>query len=692
MKTILHILKQICFVICILLLGQILLMGSVTSDGINGQQEININSSMSDSRYINSLAFNQTFGNSLCDIITYAAINKNNTEPSYKSSLSANEIEHNNYTDTTDYSSKYDYGNTNINYFVCSDNEEKTIVFNNIKAKTTKISELKNKIFELSDIYIFYDSKTNTYNTNTEIKKETVIELLNRYYDDFGENIVVMAGLNKDLNNVHDIYYTSSQKYNLYTSHYWFKIVIIIISGFLTFLFAIILTFKTGIIYDKENSKKTHILYSFDKLSIEIRLLILLILTVPYIILIDNYDSVLSAIIDLYVEDLYICILVCSVVILITGIIISCFYYSFIRRLRTKTIYETSITKKLITKFKEYISNISNNKGIFAISLLKILSLTLVNIVMTYLAIKFDIYYLLIFVLIFDILAGRYIYIKSAERKKILNALTDISGGKINTKIDLENMYGNNRHMAEAVNNIGEAVKIAVDTSMKDEKLKADLITNVSHDLKTPLTSIINYVDLLKKEDISDERVINYINILDEKSQRLKQLTDDLVEASKISSGNIVLTFEKINLKELIIQATGEFLDRFEEKNLKISGTGPDEAVFVNVDSRSIYRVIENLFTNIYKYSMPGTRVFIDITKDANRAYVEIKNISDQPLNIDPSELTERFIRGDESRNTEGSGLGLSIAKNLTEAMNGSFDIKIDGDLFKIILAFDLVI
>lgn len=692
MKTILHILKQICFVICILLLGQILLMGSVTSDGINGQQEININSSMSDSRYINSLAFNQTFGNSLSDIITYAAINKNNTEPSYKSSLSANEIEHNNYTDTTDYSSKYDYGNTNINYFVCSDNEEKTIVFNNIKAKTTKISELKNKIFELSDIYIFYDSKTNTYNTNTEIKKETVIELLNRYYDDFGENIVVMAGLNKDLNNVHDIYYTSSQKYNLYTSHYWFKIVIIIISGFLTFLFAIILTFKTGIIYDKENNKNTHILYSFDKLSIEIRLLILLILTVPYIILIDNYDSVLSAIIDLYVEDLYICILVCSVVILITGIIISCFYYSFIRRLRTKTIYETSITKKLITKFKEYISNISNNKGIFAISLLKILSLTLVNIVMTYLAIKFDIYYLLIFVLIFDILAGRYIYIKSAERKKILNALTDISGGKINTKIDLENMYGNNRHMAEAVNNIGEAVKIAVDTSMKDEKLKADLITNVSHDLKTPLTSIINYVDLLKKEDISDERVINYINILDEKSQRLKQLTDDLVEASKISSGNIVLTFEKINLKELIIQATGEFLDRFDEKNLKISGTGPDEAVFVNVDSRSIYRVIENLFTNIYKYSMPGTRVFIDITKDDKRAYVEIKNISDQPLNIDPSELTERFIRGDESRNTEGSGLGLSIAKNLTEAMNGSFDIKIDGDLFKIILAFDLVI
>ncbi len=692
MKTILHILKQICFVICILLLGQILLMGSVTSDGINGQQEININSSMSDSRYINSLAFNQTFGNSLSDIITYAAINKNNTEPSYKSSLSANEIEHNNYTDITDYSSKYDYGNTNINYFVCSDNNEKTIVFNNIKAKTNKISELKNKIFEISDIYIFYDSKTNTYNTNTEIKKETVIELLNRYYDDFGENVVVMAGLNKDLNNVHDIYYTSSQKYNLYTSHYWFKIVIIIISGFLTFLFAIILTFKTGIIYDKETNKKSYILYSFDKLSIEIRIFILLVLAVPYIILIDNYDSVLSAIIDLYVEDLYICILVCSVVILITGIIISSFYYSFVRRLRTKNIYETSITKKIITKCKEYISNISNNKGIFAISLLKILSLTLVNIVMTYLAIKFNIYYLFIFVLIFDVFAGRYIYIKSAERKKILTALTDISGGNINTKINLENMYGNNRHMAEAVNNIGEAVKIAVDTSMKDEKLKADLITNVSHDLKTPLTSIINYVDLLKKEDISDERVINYINILDEKSQRLKQLTDDLVEASKISSGNIVLTFEKINLKELIIQATGEFLDRFEEKNLKISGTGPDEAVFVNVDSRSIYRVIENLFTNIYKYSMLGTRVFIDITKDANRAYVEIKNISDQPLNIDPSELTERFIRGDESRNTEGSGLGLSIAKNLTEAMNGSFDIKIDGDLFKIILAFDLVI
>lgn len=692
MKTILHILKQILFVICILLLGQIIFMSSVTSEGINGQNEIELSSSMSDSKYTNSLAFNQMFGNSLSDIISYAAIMQNNEEPSYHGSISANTIDINNNHDTNKYSAKYDYGNTNINYFLCTVNDDKSIVFNNINAKTANIVDLKNKIYDLSDIYIFYDSKTNVFNTNTEIKKETVLELLNHYSDTFGDNVVVMAGLNKNLKNIQDTYYIASQKYNLYTSHYWFKIVVIIITGFLVLLFAVILTLKTGNVYDKDLNKKVVRLYSFDKIAIEIKLLLLLIISVPYIILADNSNVIFDSLINLYVKDLPLCIFVCAVFVLITGIIISIFYYSFVRRLKTHSIYETSLLKKLIIRIKKCITNASKNIGALISTCIKVLAISITNILLTYFAVHYDKYYILILLAIIDILIGRLIYVNAIEQKKILSAITDISGGKLNTKIDSDKLYGNNKFMAEAVNNVGEAVKIAVDTSMKDEKLKADLITNVSHDLKTPLTSIINYVDLLKKEDIQDEKVLSYINILDEKSQRLKQLTDDLVEASKISSGNIVLTFEKINLKELFIQATGEFLDRFDEKNLKVSGTAPDEAVFVNVDSRSIYRVIENLYTNIYKYSMPGTRVFIDISKNDAKAFVTIKNISDQPLNIDPKELTERFIRGDESRNTEGSGLGLSIAKNLTEAMNGTFDISIDGDLFKIILTFDLMV
>ena len=251
-------------------------------------------------------------------------------------------------------------------------------------------------------------------------------------------------------------------------------------------------------------------------------------------------------------------------------------------------------------------------------------------------------------------------------------------------------MHGDNKHLSEAVNSIGEGLKTAVETSMKDERLKADLITNVSHDIKTPLTSIINYVNLLKRENIETQPVKGYIDILENKSQRLKQLTEDLLEASKISSGNITLHMEKINLVELIYQAIGEFSEKFEEKNLSIVDNITQEAVYIEADSRRIWRVIENLFNNIYKYALVGTRVYLDLIQYPleRRLVLSIKNISSQPLNIKAEELTERFIRGDVSRNTEGSGLGLSIAKNLIELQHGKFQIYLDGDLFKITLEF----
>ena len=223
--------------------------------------------------------------------------------------------------------------------------------------------------------------------------------------------------------------------------------------------------------------------------------------------------------------------------------------------------------------------------------------------------------------------------------------------------------------------------------------MKADLITNVSHDIKTPLTSIINYVDLIKREKVDNQKVQNYIRVLDEKSQRLKQLTDDLVEASKITSGNISLTFERINLTELMNQTIGEFSEKFEEKNLTTIMNVNAANVMIEADSRRIWRVMENLFNNIYKYALPGTRVYVSIdsiAKGTERIAISIKNISASPLNCNPEELTERFIRGDVSRTTEGSGLGLSIAKNLTIAQKGTFEIQLDGDLFKILMTFPL--
>ena len=255
-------------------------------------------------------------------------------------------------------------------------------------------------------------------------------------------------------------------------------------------------------------------------------------------------------------------------------------------------------------------------------------------------------------------------------------------------KLDTEALHGDNREMADAVNNIGEGIRKAVSTSMKDEQMKSDLITNVSHDIKTPLTSIINYVDLLKRLKITEEPAQSYIAVLDGKSQRLKQLTDDLVEASKISSGNIVLNLEPLNLTELLNQAVGEFSDRLEEKKLQIIFDGSDQPGMIYADSRRMWRIIENLFQNICKYALEGTRVYLEMQVEGGRVIASLKNISDRPMNLKGEELSERFIRGDASRTTEGSGLGLYIAKNLTQAQHGEFQIRLDGDLFKILLDF----
>lgn len=309
-------------------------------------------------------------------------------------------------------------------------------------------------------------------------------------------------------------------------------------------------------------------------------------------------------------------------------------------------------------------------------------------------------------IFIMDAAVGVFLFLNNKMREEIVKGIRKICDGEVDYQIDTTRLYGENKVIAEAVNRIGEAVRHAVEVSMKDERLKADLITNVSHDIKTPLTSIINYVDLLKRENIPSEKAQEYIRILDEKSQRLKQLTVDLVEASKISSGNITLEMEQLDTCELLKQAIGEYKDKMEEKHLQViaSYPGEEEKAMIYADSRRMWRVLENLFANICKYAMEGTRVYVQVaikkeagkqeneTQSGQETYVEltIKNISAQQLNIPADELTQRFIRGDISRSTEGSGLGLSIAQNLTLAQGGAFRIDLDGDLFKVVLGFPI--
>lgn len=235
--------------------------------------------------------------------------------------------------------------------------------------------------------------------------------------------------------------------------------------------------------------------------------------------------------------------------------------------------------------------------------------------------------------------------------------------------------------LGENINHLKQGMEKAINESIKAERLKTDLITNVSHDLKTPLTSIINYTDLLKKEKIENENAKKYIDILEKKSKKLKILTEDLIEVSKISSGNEKATLEKIDFKELVLQANGEFAEKFEEKNLEVISNLPKEAVIVDLDGKKMWRVLENLYQNVYKYSLENTRVYVDLIVNDHIVFT-IKNISKEKLNISPDELMERFIRGDSSRHTGGNGLGLSIAKDLSKLNGGTLSIQIDGDLF----------
>lgn len=246
---------------------------------------------------------------------------------------------------------------------------------------------------------------------------------------------------------------------------------------------------------------------------------------------------------------------------------------------------------------------------------------------------------------------------------------------------------GHLRELAHDINNIRDGLRKSIESEMKSENMKTELITNVSHDLKTPLTSIINYIDLLKRENIESETAKDYINILDKKSQRLKVLIDDLFEASKATSGAMELNITKIDIVQLLKQSLGENDERFKNSNLSVKLDIPDTKIFINGDGQRLYRVFENLISNIVKYSLSNTRVYIQMyVDDENKVVIIMRNISAYELDFCANEITNRFKRGDSSRSTEGSGLGLAIAKSIVELHGGKFNIEVDGDLFKSII------
>ena len=369
-------------------------------------------------------------------------------------------------------------------------------------------------------------------------------------------------------------------------------------------------------------------------------------------------------------------------------------YLSLVRRIKAGTLWKNSLIRKVLKWIGKCSGKLSDFARAFSRNTAEKIKVLLVG--GAFLFLQFLIIgcvfsgagVFLLALMAVDVAVMIFAIRKADGLDLIMDGLKKISDGELQYKIKTDTLTGKQKVMAEYINNIGSGLDAAVENSLKKERMQTELITNVSHDLKTPLTSIINYVDLMKRENPTDPKIQEYLRILDEKSQRLKVLTEDVVEASKASTGNIKLEMNDIDFVEMVQQVIGEFEEKFQEKNLTMMVHFTDEPSIIYADGQRMWRVLENVFGNVVKYAMEGTRVYAEISNRNKKVTFSLKNISAQPLNISADELTERFIRGDVARNTEGSGLGLSIAKSLTELQGGEFKLYLDGDLFKVMITF----
>lgn len=488
------------------------------------------------------------------------------------------------------------------------------------------------------------------------------------------DDMTLIIGIDTELSAEDDIYEASREYEQL---HPWIKVCIfcglVSLMGWIISL--VYLTLATGRRTDEE---KIH-LNPIDKIKTEILVAAFIFVMAELVILIAKVNSEEWAVYGIIVAS-------GTVSLVIDGLFLI-FYLSMVRRMKAEMLWETSVACWLERGIRKVFARQKTTVRV----LLLFAGHMAVCFVLAVGAFYYQSVTALVLLLLFSAGECYMILRKAVEQYQIRLGVEKIRDGALSGKIDIEQLHGEEKSLAEAINNIGEGLLHAVDDSTKNERMKADLITNVSHDIKTPLTSIINYVNLMKLEKIDNERVQGYIKILDEKSQRLKQLTADLVEASKISSGNVKLDMQVIDLVELVYQTSGEFNEKFEQKELTIVTKLPKTAVLIRADGRQLYRVIENLYNNVAKYALEKTRVYVDIAYVEEKVVFSIKNVSERSLareNSNAGDLTERFIRGDSSRTTEGSGLGLSIAKSLTVLMGGVFDIKVDGDLFKASITF----
>lgn len=475
-----------------------------------------------------------------------------------------------------------------------------------------------------------------------------------------------------------DLEYPVSDELQVYAGYFarregmiMISLVAAVISGILM-LAAFVLSVLTA---GWQEGRCTPLLQPMDRIPTELAAGVYMIIAVLYVILLtsqkDPSDGIFSG------EWIPVALTVSSAWLVFLSAVTS-----LIRRIRTRTLWTNSICRLLaVTWLRVTRARTASVQllflyiGFFILNFMFPLLFERVGIFMT---------------LVLDMAALLYLLRDMAGKRSIWEGIHQISQGDLSYKIDTTALQGETAEMAKAINEMGDGLQKAVDAIVKNERLKAELITNVSHDLKTPLTSIVSYVDLLKREHLEGERVQHYIEVLDQKSQRLRQLTEDLVEASKISSGNVELQMMQMQFQSMIQQAYGEFQERLEEKQLSARWEMDKEPLMILADGRHLWRILENLLGNIYKYAREGTQIDISLHRSGSQAVFTLTNISRETLTIDAEELMGRFVRGDKSRNTEGSGLGLSIAQSLTELQGGTFRLTVNGDRFQAVICFPL--
>ena len=588
------------------------------------------------------------------------------------------------YVQDGEYKIYYQTNHTKKKFIYLLVNEESKIAYTNIQqtSKTNTIEKLKqviianNKYWSISNNQIQTNverlSEENIVR-NEDLQKISEFSMNKQYYTAFDETV-------QNLDSTSDITLNRAL-YNQTKSLYKYSYSTLIISIIIGSIELIYLIYSLGYVKNKEEIYLSWL----DKIPLEI-------LFFGYFLLFFVEAALLAICLSVISVDVNLCVML----IMLVGYfsVLSALYGAgtLLKRIKVHTFFKNSVTyrilKWLVQKYKNVKNTISSNKNLGGKIALYFIGIVTVSILIGLIFKEFGI--------LLDIVFWIWCYYKIMKEvdkfKQIHDATEKIYKGDTDIKLD-ESLYtGVLKELAIYINDIAGGFSNALKESLKSERLKTELITNVSHDIKTPLTSIINYVDLLKQENIQNEKAKEYIEVLDNKSQRLKKLIEDLVEASKASSGNIKINKEVLNVKELLNQVTGEFEDKFNSRCLNIISKLPEETVYIKADSRYLYRVLEDTYSNVAKYAEENTRVYIDcILEEKNTVAIYVKNISKDELNISADELMQRFVRGDKSRNTEGSGLGLSIAKSLTELQDGTFNIYLDGDLFKVAIKFKRV-